>query len=55
PRDEEHFTVSVKVALSPQFLGWIAGLEGAVTVAAPEKALEKMRELAEKMQEQYLK
>ena len=55
PRDEEHFTVSVKVALSPQFLGWITGLEGAVTVAAPEKALEKMRELAAIMQEQYLK
>ena len=36
--DGDGFTVRVPVVVSPQFFGWLAGLEGAVTVTDPEVA-----------------
>lgn len=34
--DKTHFLVHVRVAVSPQFFGWLSALEGGVTIAAPE-------------------
>ena len=44
--DGEHFEVSVKVTVSPQFYAWIFGLGGAVTIAGPDDVLQKMKESA---------
>ena len=42
--DDEHFRVHVRVAVSPQFFGWLASLEGAVVPTAPETVKEQYRE-----------
>ncbi|MCM1267446.1 MAG: WYL domain-containing protein [Bacteroidales bacterium] len=35
-RDEEHFSVRVRVAVSGQFFGWLTGLGGGARIFAPE-------------------
>lgn len=44
PDGPEHFTVSVPLVLSPQFFGWLFGLETGVTVVAPPQAVEAYRQ-----------
>lgn len=39
-RDEEHFSVRVRVAVSGQFFGWITGLGGGARIMAPEDVKE---------------
>lgn len=39
PDGEDHFTVTLPVVMSPQFFGWLLGLDGAVTLAAPREAV----------------
>ena len=53
PTDECHFRTVVSVAESAQFFGWVASLAGSVRITAPESAVEKMRELSEKLSAQY--
>ena len=36
-RDEEHFTVRVKVAVSGQFFGWLTGLGAGARIVSPEE------------------
>lgn len=52
PQDEEHFRVTVDVALSDQFLGWVIAL-GRVKIVGPGSAVEKMRVLTEQLTLQY--
>lgn len=44
PDGPEHFTCSVRLAVSPQFFGWLCGLGGGVTLTAPRWAAEEMRQ-----------
>lgn len=37
-QDDTHFTVNVRVMLSPQFYAWIFGLDGGVKILEPQKA-----------------
>lgn len=37
---EESFVVDIKVALSPQFFGWVFGLSGKVQILSPDTAVE---------------
>lgn len=53
PVDEEHFQVTVKVAVSRQFLGWIFSLGSHVRIVAPEAVLWKMQEEVARMQGIY--
>ena len=48
PVDDEHFTVSVAVAVSSQFLSWVIALEGNVKVKSPEDVKEQMKDLLNK-------
>lgn len=43
PDGEDHFTVTAPVVLSPQFYGWLFGLDGGLTVIGPERAVEEYR------------
>ena len=43
PDGEEHFTVTLPVVLSPQFFGWLFGLDGGITLAAPAAAVHAYR------------
>ena len=53
PQDEEHFRVTVDVAVSDQFLGWVIAL-GQVKIVGPEVVVDKMREKVEALSKQYL-
>ena len=43
PYDDEHFTVTVNVAVSVQFYGWLAGLGDKVRILSPQNAADGMR------------
>ena len=43
PDGEEHFTVTLPVVISPQFFGWLLGLNGSITLAGPKEAVSAYR------------
>ena len=47
-RDTEHFAVITKVAVSPQFIGWIIGLGDGVKVTDPEDVKSTIKEMLQK-------
>lgn len=51
--DENHFTVSVDVIVSQQFLAWVFGLQGNVKILSPTGVVEKLKETAKNMLKQY--
>ncbi len=53
--DNEHFKVTVPVAVSPQFFAWIFGLEDNVTITSPEKVVRQMREMLDRVSKRYEK
>lgn len=53
PVDEEHFQITVKVAVSRQFLGWIFSLGNHVRIVAPDSVLLKMQEELARLQVIY--
>ena len=44
PDGEEHFTVTIPVVMSPQFFGWLMGLDGSPTLVAPAEAVRAYRD-----------
>ncbi len=44
PVDENHFRTTVKVAVSPQFIGWILSLGDKVMIISPEEIKEAMKD-----------
>lgn len=54
PAGEEYFRINVKVAISPQFFGWIFGLGGKVKILGPEHVVNRMKEEIKKAGELYL-
>lgn len=44
PDGPDHFTVRISLVLSPQFFGWLFGLEEGVQLIAPEQAVQAYRE-----------
>ena len=36
---EDHYTVTLPVVISPQFFGWLLGLDGSVTLTGPKEAV----------------
>ena len=53
PDGEGYFTLTVEVAVSPQFFGWVAGLGPGVVITSPENVVQRMRELTEALAKQY--
>ena len=43
PDGEEYFTVTLPVVISPQFFGWLLGLNGSITLAGPKEAVSAYR------------
>lgn len=54
PYDDSHFTVTVRVALSGQFLGWIFGLGEGIKIIGPEKAKRRAMEEVVRLNRQYM-
>ena len=42
-RDEDHFSVRVRVAVSGQFFGWITGLSGEAVILSPKEVAEEYK------------
>lgn len=53
PTDKEHFTVSVDVHVSKQFLGWVFSLGEQVKLLSPDEVVEKMRGEIDRLKKQY--
>ena len=43
PDGDQHFTVTLPVVMSPQFFGWLFGLDGGITITAPQEAVDEYR------------
>ena len=43
PDGAEHFTVTLPVVISPQFFGWLLGLDGSITLIGPKEAVAAYR------------
>ena len=41
--DEDHFQIRATVAVSPQFFGWLFGLDGEAAITAPREVMEKFQ------------
>ena len=54
PDGEEHFTVTLPVVVSPQFFGWLFGLDGGLEIVHPQNVVEKYRAHLKRQAEQYL-
>lgn len=52
-KDEAHFIVNVRVALSRQFLAWVIALGEGAKIVGPESVLEQMKLEAVRLVEQY--
>lgn len=55
PDGEEHFTVSIEVAVSPQFYAWLFGFGTAVEILSPAGAAREMAARAKAVAEMYAK
>lgn len=53
PADDKHFTVSVDVHVSRQFLGWIFSLGEDIKIVGPREVVEQMREESKRLLGQY--
>ena len=51
--DDYHFRITVPVAVSPQFFGWIFGLGGKVTIVGPKSVVKQMQDMLEKVSKRY--
>lgn len=47
PDGENHFVLTVNVALSPNFFGWVAGFGGRAAILFPKSAVKAYRELCQ--------
>lgn len=54
PVDDSHFTVSVNVAVSRQFLAWVFALGEGVKIMKSQSVVEQMKEEAERLMRQYI-
>ncbi len=50
---EDRFRVEVRVAVSPQFLGWVMSMGGGIRIVSPERVVNRMREELKKLSAQY--
>ena len=54
-KDEEHFVVNVKVAVSRQFLAWVISLGDGVKVLGPDRVARQMFEEGKRLASVYEK
>lgn len=55
PVDPQHFSINVQIAVSNQFFGWVFGLGCGIKIVSPPNVVDKMKEEAERLVEQYKK
>ena len=53
-KDEGHFIAYVDVAVSRHFLGWVIAVGEGLKITGPEKVVQQLREMTERMVSEYL-
>ena len=53
PLDEDHFTISVPIEVSPTFFAWITTFGRRVKILGPEPVVEKMRNFIQASADMY--
>lgn len=53
PSDKTHFTVKIRVHVSPQFLGWIISLGAGIKIISPDDVVKQMQQEIQRLTEQY--
>jgi len=53
PADADHFTVSVDVQVSSQFISWVFALGSQAKIVSPKNVVNQVRKEIEKLAEQY--
>ncbi|MBQ7433830.1 MAG: WYL domain-containing protein [Lachnospiraceae bacterium] len=53
PIDAEHFRVSVEVAVSNQFFGWIIALGDGIQITGPQSVVDQMSQLTQQLAKRY--
>ena len=53
PVDKNHFKITVPVAISQQFFGWVFGLGKYVRIVGPDDVVEKMKKALSDISERY--
>lgn len=51
--DDRHFRITVPVAISPQFYGWVFGLKNYVTIESPPEVVEGMQDMLSAVEKRY--
>lgn len=51
--DNEHFTASVKVAVSPQFIGWVVAIGDGLKIIGPTDVVDMMRNETKRLNDLY--
>lgn len=51
--EKTHFTASVRVAVSRQFLSWVMALGEGAKIVGPEPVVEQVREETKRLMQQY--
>ena len=51
--DKDYFDVSVEVAVSDQFFGWVVALGDKVKIVGPQDVVQQMKKIGKKVLEQY--
>ena len=54
PVDKNHFKITVPVAISQQFFGWVFGLGKYVRIVGPDDVVEKMQKALSDITDRYL-
>ena len=53
PIDDQHFTATLPVELSPPFFAWVASFGRAAKILYPQSAIDEMRKFIEKVSDMY--
>ena len=51
--DDRHFRITVPIAISPQFYGWVFGLKNYVTIESPQSVVDGMKEMLSAVGKRY--
>ena len=51
--DDRHFRITVPIAISPQFYGWVFGLKNYVTIESPQSVVDGMNEMLSAVEKRY--
>ena len=51
--DDRHFRITVPIAVSPQFYGWVFGLKNMATIESPQSVVDGMKEMLSAVEKRY--